>query len=171
MRGCATAANGTAGITADAAIAAEKRRTDRPSMSNPFANWRIEDVDRQNAKAAGRSLVSPQSTSKAVERERDLHDDIEALCKYRGYLYRHDRMDRPTTGQVGWPDWTIFMPGTRVVFLECKARKSKATIEQLSKLAHARKFGFAAEVVDNYSDALAVIERANGTGTGWNEPQ
>jgi hypothetical protein len=130
-------------------------------MSNPFAGWRIEDVELQNAKAAGRSLVSPPSTSKAVERERDLHDDIEALCKSRGYLYRHDRMDRPTTGQVGWPDWTIFMPGARVVFLECKSRRSKATAEQLSNLAHARKMGFAAHIVDNYSDALEIIELAS----------
>lgn len=127
-------------------------------MSNPFAGWRIEDVHRQNAKAAGRSLVEPPSTSKAVERERDLHDAIEALCKSRGYLYRHDRMDKPTTGQVGWPDWTIFLPNTRVVFLECKAKRGKTTVDQLAKLAHAEKFGFTSSVVDNYQDALRIIE-------------
>lgn len=144
-------------------------------MSNPFSNLRAEDVARLNARTADSnarfsgkplpSMVSPPSTSKAVERERDLHDDIEALCKSRGYLYRHDRMDRPTTGQVGFPDFAIFMPGARCCFLECKAKGRKATMEQLSKLAHARKFGFMAEVVDNYSDALAVIERASTHST------
>lgn len=138
-------------------------------MSNPFAGWRIEDVHRQNAKAAGRSPVSPPSKSKAAERERDLHDDIEALCKSRGYLYRHDRMDRPTTGQVGFPDFAIFMPGSKVCFLECKAKRGKATVEQLANLAHARKLGFTAEIVDNYADAIAAIDRVGITG--WTVPQ
>lgn len=127
-------------------------------MSNPFANWTQADIDRHNAKVTGKPVEQPKPTNKAVERERDLHDDIEAHCREQGYLYRHDRMDMPTTGQVGWPDWSIFLPNTKVIFLECKSRKGKATTAQLACLAHAKKFGFRAEIVDNFADAKKIMD-------------
>ena len=128
-------------------------------MKNPFANWSAADVDRHNARVAGTPQTdSKASTCRAVERERDLHDDIEGYCRSRGYLYRHDRMDTPTTGQVGWPDFTIFMPHRRCVLLECKAKGKKPTKEQMATLAHAANFGFVAKVVDNYADAVRWIE-------------
>ena len=98
------------------------------------------------------------ATPKAVLVERDLHDEIEKYCRGRGYFYIHSRMDVPSTIQVGTPDFVIFMPGQRTVFLECKAKSGKTTTEQNTKLAHARKFGFPAGVVDNMEDARYAIE-------------
>ena len=95
-----------------------------------------------------------------VERERDLHDDIDQHCRERGYLVCHSRMDMASTIAVGWPDFVCFMPGMAVVFLECKARGGKPTTGQLAKLAHARKLGFVAEIVDNLEDAVAAMNRA-----------
>ena len=129
------------------------------TMKNPFATWTMAQVAEHNARVAGKSsAVEDKRTPKAVERERDLHDAIEDYCRSRGYLYRHDRMDAPTTGQVGWPDWLICLPNTRVVMLECKSRRGKATPAQLACLAHAKKFGFTAEIVDNFADAKKIIE-------------
>ena len=128
-------------------------------MKNPFANWSKADVIRHNSRVAG--VTQPEakaSSGGAVERERDLHDAIEAYCRSKGYLYRHDRMDRATTGQVGWADFTIFMPHKRCLFLECKAKGKKPTPEQSAMLAHAANFGFVAKVVDNYEDAVRWIE-------------
>ena len=101
-----------------------------------------------------------ERTGKAVDREGDLHDDVEKLCLSEGWLYRHDRMDKPTTGQVGWPDFTIFFPGRKALFLELKAKDTKTTTKQLEKLAHARKFGFVAGIADNMDDVMLLIQQA-----------
>ena len=50
------------------------------------------------------------------------------------------------------------MPMAMTVFLECKAKGGKTTVEQLAKISHARKLGYIAEVVDNFTDAYQVIE-------------
>jgi hypothetical protein len=42
--------------------------------------------------------------------------------------------------------------------LECKAKGKKATVSQLATLAHAKKFGFTAEIVDNFADAKLQID-------------
>lgn len=113
------------------------------------------DFDKMQARLA---KVTDKRTPGAVERERDLHEAIIEYCKKMGYLYRHDRMDKPTTGQIGWPDFEIFQPLAMTVFLECKAKGAKANIEQLSKIAQLRRFGYVAEIVDNIIDAIKVIE-------------
>ena len=109
----------------------------------------------------GAPVISSVIMTAPVTRERDLHDQIEAYLRERGYLYRHDRMDRATTGQVGWPDFTIFMPHKRVLFLECKAKGKKATTAQLSTIAHSKKFGFTAKIVDNFASTKLLIENEN----------
>lgn len=130
-------------------------------MSNPFANWSAADVERHNARVTGKPLVEqPKPTSKAVAVEGDLHDEIDRHCREQGYLVIHARMDMPSTIAVGHPDFTIFMPEQKCCFIECKAKGKKATIDQLAKIAHARKFGFVAEVVDNMDDAIKTIDKA-----------
>ncbi len=98
--------------------------------------------------------------SKAVVKERDLHEEIEEYCKGQGWLICHSRMDRPSTIAVGFPDFAIFMPGARTCFLECKAPGKKATTEQLAKLAHAKKLGFIAEIVESMEAAREAIAKA-----------
>jgi len=97
-------------------------------------------------------------TPKAVEKENDLHDQIMDHCRACGYLVIHSRTDRATTNAVGLPDFFIFMPGQRVVILECKKRGGKCSTAQLEKLALARKHGFTALIVDNFEDAKKFIE-------------
>jgi hypothetical protein len=99
-------------------------------------------------------------TKRAVKNEGDLHDELESHCTAQGYLCAHSRMDVPSTIAVGFPDFVIFMPERKTCFLECKSKTGKATIKQLGKIAHARKLGYVAEIVDNMPDALAAIERA-----------
>jgi hypothetical protein len=103
-------------------------------------------------------LNPEKRTANAVDREGDLHDEIIEHCNAKGYLFFHQRMDKPSHGPIGFPDFVIFMPMAMTVFLECKARGGKTTTEQLAKLAHARKLGYHAEVVDNFGDAKQIIE-------------
>ena len=107
--------------------------------------------------------------NRMVERERDLHDQIEALCRARGWLYVHSRMDAPSTIAVGHPDFTMFLPGAMTVFLECKRPGEKATTEQLAKLAHARKLGFTAEIVEDMPATLAIIDHCLKSVPIWRE--
>jgi VRR-NUC domain len=88
-----------------------------------------------------------------LTRERELHDQIVA----RGWLVCHSRMDMASTVAVGFPDFVIFMPGARTVFLECKRAGGKATTAQLAKLAHARKLGFRAEIVTSMEEVCAAL--------------
>lgn len=113
---------------------------------------------KRNAGNALRRGVAP-GNAVGVDRERDLHDQIEAHCKSHGWLYRHDRMDKPTTGQVGFPDFVIFQPNAITTFIECKRRGAKATTAQLATLAHAKKLGYTAEIVDSFELFLQVITK------------
>ena len=99
----------------------------------------------------------PLAPSKSDVMEGDLHDEFEVWLVSNGWLYRHDRMDKPTTGQLGRPDFSVFMPGEKVCFIEFKRPGGKTTVDQNSKLAHARKFGFAAEVCDNVAAAQNIV--------------
>jgi len=100
---------------------------------------------------------SEKRKAETICRERDLHDQIERLARARGWLVSHARMDRASTIAVGFPDFVIFQPNGRAVFLECKRPGGKATPEQLATLAHARKLGFVAEIVESLDAALAVL--------------
>lgn len=97
-------------------------------------------------------------TQNAVDREGDLHDEIIKHCESKGYLFFHQRMDKPSHGPAGFPDFVIFTPMAMTYFIEAKAKGGKTSTEQLAKLAHARKLGYTAEVVDNFEDAKKVIE-------------
>lgn len=113
------------------------------------------DVNMHEARLAKGKPV-PKSNHAPVDREGDLHGQIIEYCESKGWLYRHDRMDKPTT-QIGFPDFVIFQPMQKTTFIECKARGKKATIEQLSVLAHAKKLGYKTGVVDSMDGFLELI--------------
>ena len=120
-----------------------------------------QDFERMRARMlTGTKSLRPNDsrTSKAVERENDLHDQIFEYCKLKDYLVIHSRTDRATTNEVGTPDFVIMRPYGVTILLECKAKGNKATTAQLAKLAHAKKLGFVAEIVDNFDDAIRFIE-------------
>ena len=109
--------------------------------------------------AAKRKTKQPIPTLAADDApESDLHQAIMEYCEARGWLYRRDRMDKPTTGQIGFPDFVIFMDGGKTAFVECKKKGKKATIDQLCKLAHARRLGFPAGVAENMQEFLEIVK-------------
>ena len=76
-----------------------------------------------------------------VDREVDLHDAIAAWCKKAGWLYHHERMDKPTRGQAGWPDFTILRENGRLLLIECKSKAGKLRPEQIGLAMMAEKLG------------------------------
>ena len=103
---------------------------------------------------------APANPSKGEIQEWDLHDEYEAWLKSQGWFYVHARMDKPSTIQVGHPDFSVFMPHERCCFIEFKQPGKKTTTEQNAKIAHARKFGFAAHVCDNVEEAKRLTTEA-----------
>ena len=86
---------------------------------------------------AGRRVdSSPLLDGNPVERESDLHDQIEAELKRRRWYYVHSRMDRATTTQLGVTDFIIAAPPTgnvgqpRTFWVECKREGEKLNKEQ-----------------------------------------
>lgn len=68
------------------------------------------------------------------KRESALHDSIIAYCnsQWPKWKYVHSRMDKKSTIQKGCQDFTIFLPGGRLLCVECKRAKEKPTQEQLA---------------------------------------
>ena len=74
---------------------------------------------------------SPQrENGKSNASESELHAEISAYCRSKGWYVIHSRMDRRQTAGIGTPDYVIVGHGGRVWFIEAKRRGGKATREQ-----------------------------------------
>ena len=66
-----------------------------------------------------------------VESESDLQNDIESALKRLMWPYVRCRMDKATTFTVpGVPDFIIAAPNGKTIWIECKTRTGKTTMEQ-----------------------------------------
>lgn len=92
-----------------------------------------------------------------TDREGKLHDQILEECKRRGWLAFHDRMDRPTTGTLGRPDFIILADNGRVIMVECKRGIQKPSTAQRDVIAWAAKLGHTVHVVRSLDDFLSII--------------
>lgn len=106
-------------------------------------------------------------TGEGVEREADLHDQIERELKRRSWYYVHSRMDRATTQRKGVVDFIIAVPGKldvapRTLWLEAKGKRTKITPEQIGALAWLDRDGHETAIVRSLPEFLAVIAPNNG---------
>lgn len=106
--------------------------------------------------------LAPVATkpSPAVAREADLHDDILAYCRARGWPVVHSRMDVPTTSGVGTPDFVIALPQGRTLWVEAKAASGKLRPEQAAWLAALRLRCHVADVVRSMEEFIALVGEA-----------
>lgn len=95
--------------------------------------------------------------SEGVEREADLHDQIEKECRHRGWPFVHSRMDRRTTTAVGTVDFVIAADGGRTFWIEAKGAKTKVTREQAATIHWLATLGHTAAVVRSLDEFLKVI--------------
>jgi len=63
-----------------------------------------------------------------------LHEQIINHCnaQWPRWKFIHSRTDRRSTVEVGSQDFTIFMPGGKLLCVECKAKDKKLTSEQMA---------------------------------------
>lgn len=90
--------------------------------------------------------------------ESDVHQKIIEHCKRMGWVYRRDRMDRASTGQVGWPDFSIACRDGKAAFIECKRKGGKPTTEQAGTIHWLKSLGHVAAVVWSYEEFCEVVK-------------
>lgn len=130
-------------------------------MTNPFRNWTEADIrshnERIERKALDKWTPAAKKESRAVERERDLHEQIIQHCQNSRWLYFHSRMDQKSTATVGQPDFTILLPAGRVLFIECKAKGGKLRPEQQRVKMVAECLGHTVHVIYSFDEFLNIL--------------
>lgn len=130
-------------------------------MSNPFANWKLHDVEAHNQRVAKCVCISSASNEEqkmhTVEKESDLHSQIFNECRRRGWIAFHGSMSERTHRTLGEPDFTILANSGRVLMVECKARNGKLSLEQHAMIVHAEKLGHKIHVVWSFQEFLALL--------------
>lgn len=116
--------------------------------------------------AAGRQrLRDPLNPSHDVGREikrgiaseRDLHSQILAECKRRGWIALHGSMAHVTHRLSGEPDFLILADNSTVLFVEVKSQSGKLTTEQLGFNQWAAKLGHAVYVVRSFEEFMKLV--------------
>ena len=93
----------------------------------------------------------------AVEREADLHEQINDYFRSKGWSVVRSRMDMRTTTAKGVADFIIFADYGRTICVECKTRLGKLSIDQLGFKMHLEKLGHVVHVVRGFSEFLAAV--------------
>jgi hypothetical protein len=110
---------------------------------------------------AGAGLTSEERRAKADQRaEKKLQENIAALLRQRGITFNQSRMDRETTGKVGWPDFTLAIKG-RAIAIEVKKRfGEEPTKEQVACMMGLVKDGWFVRVVRSEAEFLEALKDA-----------
>jgi hypothetical protein len=95
--------------------------------------------------------------SNGADEESDIHSEIIDECERRGWQYLHGSMSKRTNRTLGEPDFTILAKGGRVLFVECKSRTGKLSIEQLAFKVQAELNGHTVHIVRSFSDFISIL--------------
>lgn len=90
-------------------------------------------------------------------REKELQENIASLLRQRDIVFFWQRMDRKTTGTVGWPDFTFSVGGKACAF-EVKLPKGHLTGEQMQMHIAMMKNGWLVRVVRSEQEAVEQLE-------------
>jgi hypothetical protein len=107
--------------------------------------------------ARQRQHANGLATDTAVEKEADLHNEILAECRRRGWIAFYSRMDRATSRVVGEPDFLVLADGGKLLMIEAKSRTGKLSTEQLALRAWANRLGHKVFEVRSLAQFLEVI--------------
>lgn len=93
----------------------------------------------------------------AVTDESELHADIRAECRRRGWMCFGGDMSHRTRRVAGEPDFVIAAYG-RVYFVECKTRVGKLCAVQVAVAAALSRLGHTVHIVRSMSDFIALTK-------------
>jgi len=69
------------------------------------------------------------------------------------------RSDKASTIRAGHPDYTIFLPSARLLFLEMKVQGGVFSEEQTRCIHILSEFGFEIEIPHNASEAISIVRK------------
>lgn len=123
-------------------------------MSSGFdALWLAKFAVKQAAKGAH----LPPMDAEPVEA--DLQDKIEQDCRFRLWPYARTRMDKKTTfTMAGVPDFIIAASRGRTLWIECKSKTGKQTVDQAGFGIMVLRQGGLYRVVHSFGEWLAVAD-------------
>lgn len=113
---------------------------------------------------AATGKLPPGDTAAARLREqteRELHEQILAECRRRGWICFHGSMAHATRRTIGEPDFTILADAGRTLLVEAKSRSGKLRPEQAALAAWARKLGHHHATVrtfQEFADAAEAVQ-------------
>jgi len=107
----------------------------------------------ERAKMPGVQTAEEAQAKFAARSERELQNQIAQYLRLKGIWFFQARMDKPTSGQVGTPDF--LMNGYA---LEVKFEKGKLSDEQIECHDRMRKSGWLVSTVNTFEDARNAIE-------------
>ena len=99
----------------------------------------------------------------ACESERQLHEDILAECRRRGWICFHGSMAHRTHRTVAEPDFLILADEARVFIIEAKSKKRKMSTEQIALQMWANKLGHHIWEVRSFQEFLTLVAPAIAT--------
>ena len=122
---------------------------------------RMSPSDRKRLGKSGRTAEDCKRDHAHVS-EREIHRQIEQWLNSKGIVFRHDRMDRKTTGTVGWPDFTFAgdmgSRGACPVGIEVKAAGGTLSDEQRLLHDRMRLDGWRVFVVHSLQEMIEVLK-------------
>lgn len=112
-------------------------------------------------------LYRPAETESAGggDDELRLHYKIIRHCRsqWPRWKYIHGRTDHKSTIQVGAPDFVIFLPDSKVLCVECKAKGGKLSADQLAWKKEMSMLGQTIHVVRSFDEFLKLVSPATQT--------
>jgi len=82
-------------------------------------------ADRRKHFPGNAGLTADECRSKALKGlEKDLQKQLSALLNRRGIPYINPPMHKASSLPLGWPDYSIFLPGGKTIFWEAKVNSS-----------------------------------------------
>lgn len=120
-------------------------------------------VSQEDRKKLGKAGLTREDCEKRaqVKNERDLQRLIVSYLNLKGLEVRRDRMDKRTTGNVGWPDLTFAAKGIPIAW-ETKFGAGKLSEEQELTIAKLKKNGWRCCVIRSLEQAKSELWKICG---------
>jgi hypothetical protein len=96
-------------------------------------------------------------TGDGVDSESPLHSEIWDYCSKRGWIANHGMMSKRTHRTKGEPDFVILAERGRVLFVECKKRDGKVSVDQQAYNHQAAGLGHTVYVVRSMGEFEDVV--------------
>lgn len=95
---------------------------------------------------------------------KDLHEPFITFLRARGLAYLHSNPSQKATVQRGHPDFEVYLPGARTVFVEFKTGAGRVSKDQLDRIETLVGLGFPVLVARSLHDAERFVLDALETG-------